>query len=273
MNSNHRGPLNLLVFLALVFPLSGMTRASAVTTDEVIRGSDGALVRVHRGDGCVGTTMDIDSGVVNDPTPGFVSSLVVDVDENCNVRISNQKSHVPATESQPTAGVSTGTSRANSVETSSADFESNTLYGNYIRSSQTLQDIASIDIAKWKWTHDRVWDDVAATRFKVAGEDGSNYVWWGQASTSLSWNHAVGAYYDGADTSFCSNCVANSYSHGTFHSDFLWCNFQPGQDFNLYTTLDSISGGGYDAHFSQSATCSGTHMATSKSTSVSPPPF
>lgn len=264
-----------LLAVAVAFPLGGLGRAGALAREEVIKGRDGASVRVSTGNGCAGKTMDIDSGEIADPTPGRASTLVVDVDANCNVRIAAQGTNVPVTPDEPgTPPGAVEVKPGRTAQSGSTGFEPATLYGNYIRSSQTLQDVVNIDIAKWKWTHDRLWDDYyAATRFKAAGEDGSNYVYWGRASTSVSWNHAVGAYYDGANTSWCSLCTAHSYSHGTFHSDFLWCNFQPGQDFNLRTTLDSKSGGGYDAHFSQSNVCSGTHMATSKSTSTAPPPF
>lgn len=58
--------------------------------------------------------------------------------------------------------------------------------------------------------------------------------------------------------------AAYANGHASFHSDFLWCNLQPGQNFTLYTTLKSVWQGSYDAFFTQSRVCSGTHMATAK---------
>src|SRR5687768_6438902 len=97
----------LAVGLAVVSVAPSAQAASAEQT-EVLPGDDGARVTLQRGNGCAGTTMSIDSGEVADPTPGLVSSLVVAVDERCNVRIVDQASRRPVgkgASSDPTNGV------------------------------------------------------------------------------------------------------------------------------------------------------------------------
>lgn len=95
-------------------------------------------------------------------------------------------------------------------------------------------------------------------------------VWYLRGSTSVSWNNPNGVFMDGYYGTPV-NPVAWSYSHGNFHSDFLWCNFQPGQNFTMSTDLDSTIGGGYGAFFRQNRACGGTHMATSNWVSTTPP--
>lgn len=137
-----------------------------------------------------------------------------------------------------------------------------TWYGNYIHSSQTMQDVVNIDIAKFRYDHDRVWNG-SQTYFKSC-------CGYARSSTSVSWNHPAGSpVFDGWDGAPVA--TAHGYAHGDFHSDFLWCNFQAGQNFRMNTTLDSFKTGGYDAHFGQNRACGGTHMATSKSANTNPP--
>jgi hypothetical protein len=189
------------------------------------------------------------------------------------VRIVDQASRRPVgkgASSDPTTGV------ADPAETAETDdgFEPNEVYGNYIRSSQTLQDIVNIDIAKLKFTHDRVWEDYYGgfVRFKAAGESWPYATWWLQGSTSVGWNHPHTPVKDWHDVTWIPP-YAGSAGHGDFHSDFLWCNLQPGQNFTLGTVLTAGANGAYNAAFGQSQVCSGTHMATSKYTSTTPPPF
>lgn len=128
-------------------------------------------------------------------------------------------------------------------------------FGNVVHGSQTLQDVVNIDIGKYRYGHDRNWN---------ACSNISKFIqWWMVDSTSTSWNHPNTPVSDGYDSAW-NTYAANGYGHGSFHSDFLWCNFQPGQNYNLYTNLVSYASGSYDAHFSQSRVCSGTHMATAK---------
>jgi hypothetical protein len=258
------------------FVVSPASAASDRT--EVTRGREGAEVRVHRGadGGCDGSSMDIVSGRVDDPAPGRATTVEVAVDDHCNVKITKQesKADTQGDERAPLSSVTISSDDKGapaSAEAASTTFEANAVYGNYIRGVQVLQDVVNIDIAKWKWTNDRVWDDVyGVTRFKATGECCN--VWWGQGTTSVSWNHAIAANYLGAQTAWTGG-TAFSHGRGDFHSDFLWCNFQPGQNFEMTTQLLSYPAGGYDVNFSQNAVCSGTHMSTTKSTSTSQPPF
>lgn len=266
---------------ALTFGTASPVHAGRDAREETIRGAAGAEVRVQRGSGggCAGTSMDIISGAVEDPTPGLVSTVVVAVDSSCKVRISQQRQRQrvardagPAESLDTTGKVEVMGSDAGG---SSTDFEANAIYGNYVRSSQTLQDVFNVDIAKWKWTHDRVWDTVTTkTRFKVPGTCSSSPTgcWWGQSSTSVTWNHPRSANFATADTAWKTG-TASSIGFGEFHSDFLWCNHQPGQNFRLTTEVKSWNPGGYDAKFTQSRTCSGTHMATSKWTATEHAPY
>lgn len=232
---------------------------------------------IARGDnGCSkDKRVEVRSGRVSDPTEDQVSTVVVSLDANCNPSITEWKTKQPvqntsstsATESQPAVAKSA------SDRTATNSFEPNTIWGNFVRSSQTLQDAVNIDIAKLKWTHDRVWDDSrGVTRFKDTNESAPNLTWWGQCSTSVSWNHVTSCWYTGADITW--GAFANSYAEGNFHTDWTWCNgTSEWQDLSLYTKLWSYAGGGYDVSFTQAAPCPGTHMATSKWTSTSPPPF
>lgn len=135
-----------------------------------------------------------------------------------------------------------------------------TVYGNIIQSSQTLQDVINIDIAKFRYGHDRVWNG-SQTRMKAS-------VRWAYGQTGVAWNHPVGAWFDLQETAWATE--ARGVAHGDFHSDFLWCNFQPGQNFSMKSTLTSRRDGGRKVDFTQSATCSGTHMATAHKTSTTP---
>lgn len=135
--------------------------------------------------------------------------------------------------------------------------------GNYIHSSQTMQDVVNIDIAKFEYSHDRVWYWLW-THFKGC----CGHI---RGSTSVPWNHPNGVLFDGYDGSW-RILWAWGFAHGRFHTDFLWCNI-PGQpqDFNLITVLVSLFTGSYAALFDQTKRCGGTHMSTRYWTSISPP--
>jgi hypothetical protein len=202
-----------------------------------------------------------------------VSTVVVSLDENCNPRITESKTRQPVQNAPSTSAVESqpAIARTASGPAGTNGFEANALYGNFVRSSQTLQDAVNIDIAKLKWTHDRVWDG-RVTRFKGTNENSPNLAWWGQCSTSVSWNHVTSCWYTGADTTWVA--FANSYAEGNFHTDWTWCNgTSEWQNLSLYTKLWSYADGGYDVRFTQAAPCPGTHMATRKWTSTSYPPF
>ncbi|MFA5564531.1 MAG: hypothetical protein WC184_01385 [Acidimicrobiia bacterium] len=273
----HKKRRLVVVAIAIVALTSTVSSVGAtensIKATETYLGDHGAEVHVERGNDCDGTSIEVISGRVDDPTPDLVSTVIVEIDERCGVTIVEQEVRAPlAPEISSVVRESVEvSSESSSIGENTSHFAPMALYGNYVRSSQTLQDILSIDIAKFKWTHDRQWDDVYnATRFKAASECCD--VYWGESSTSVAWNHPVGAYFDTADTTW-QPTIARSFAHGSFHSDFLWCNLQPGQNFTLSTELQSWAPGGYDAKFRQSQTCSGTHMATSKWTSITPPPY
>jgi len=143
-----------------------------------------------------------------------------------------------------------------------------TLYGNWIHSSQTMQDVVNIDIAKFQYHTDRVWD--GSNSWYKTGSGGSGPCvcpWWMRSSTSVTWNHPVGypyqSYHDTKPQTY-----ASSLAGGNFHSDFLWCNFQAGQNYTMENTHVSNYNGGYTAYFYQNRACSGTHMATRKWTNT-----
>lgn len=222
------------------------------------------------------------SGRISDPTEDQVSTVVVSLDDNCNPRMTEWKTRQPVQDTSSTSPVESqaATAKSASPPPATSGFEPNTIWGNFIRSPQTLQDVVNIDIAKLKWTHDRVWDDASGacpgacvTRFKNTNENNPNLAWWGQCSTSVNWNHVTGCWYTGADTNWVAG-LAKSHAEGRFHTDWTWCNgTSEWQNLALFTELKSFGDGGYNVSFTQAAPCPGTHMATSKWTTTSFPPF
>lgn len=131
---------------------------------------------------------------------------------------------------------------------------------NYIHSSQTLQDIINVDIAKHRLNTRRCW--TPTTTWMTA--------WTAHSYTSVSWNHVVGSprmlRFDTA-----RSATAIGQSSGTFHTDWAWCNANSGwQTIELRNTNTSKAGGGYSASFWQNASCPGTHMATASKANTSP---
>lgn len=124
-----------------------------------------------------------------------------------------------------------------------------------IHGSQTIQDIVNLDISRFRLARER-----AALSGQTKFTSTRYYHAW---DGNLAWNHVSGVYI-GPYTSSYTAFTASAYGNGRFHSDFLWCNLQPGQDFTMYTTLYSYGSGSYNVAFSQSRTCTGTHMATAK---------
>jgi hypothetical protein len=126
-----------------------------------------------------------------------------------------------------------------------------TVYGNWIHTSQTMQDLVRIDIAKFQYHTERKWDG-SSTWW---GGD-----WWARSSTGRRWNHPTGnpvRLYMGGRGS-----ATYTEAYGEFHSDFLWCNFQPGQNFRMTNRNTSYNDGRYTGHFYQNRACAGTVMAT-----------
>lgn len=218
-----------------------------------------ALVITNEGQ-CGKTAVEVraSSGVgFNDA--GVVHSMDYSIDGNCNVTVTRGAAtpQADATGLAPSPGLKEQETAVADGKTKTTGFASiAAIYGNVVHGSQTLQDIINIDIAKYRYGHDRVWDNAAYTYFKpIYG--------WMTASTSVAWNHPHTPVFDFFNSSW-TYYAANGYGHADFHSDFLWCNLQTGQNFTLSTRLVSYWQGSYDANFSQSKTCSGTHMATRK---------
>lgn len=196
------------------------------------------------------------SGRVSDPTEDQISTVVVSLDENCDPSITEWKTKQPVVNDSPGSTLESElvTARPASVSaTANNGFEPDTIWGNFIRSSQTLQDVFNVDIAKLKWTHDRQWNDAnGLTRFKTTNENTPNLSWWGACSTTVSWNHVTGCWYNGANTTWAG--VASSNAQGNFHTDWAWCNnTTQWQNLSLFTRLDSWPGGDYNAVFCASS--------------------
>jgi hypothetical protein len=187
--------------------------------------------------------------------------LTLAIDDDCGIREVRNRRDRSAFDSRPTPGVRVEAPQRG-VESELAVSAQSVLYGNWIYSSQTLMDAVWIDVGKFQWFNDRVWDG-SMTRFKGFGE------YYGSASTSKHWNHPNYAAVTRQDTSAGTQAVSTAY--GRFHSDWLWCNLQPGQNWTMTTTLTSYKDGGYDVRRTQSRTCSGTYMSTSSSTSTQRP--
>jgi len=128
--------------------------------------------------------------------------------------------------------------------------------GNWVHSSQTQLDVINIDIARFRYLRDRKWD--------------GGQTWWGNGwlagNTEKAWNHPVGVQHHWTQGPGISAATEGS---GDFHSDFLWCNLQEGQNFRLSTTMTTFKNGDRGASFRQSQNCFGTHMATAVKTSLS----
>lgn len=208
--------------------------------------SPGATAKQRASKACSGSTTQESERVLDQEA---VYSTEIFIDENCEVQTSTLVSRSNGRNPVRTEAGAAGGSQALLVN-----------YGNIIQSSQTLQDIINIDISKFRYGHDRVWN--GAQTYMKSG------VRWKTADAGPSWNHVTGSYFDLQETAWAAS--ARGIAHGDFHSDFLWCNLQPGQNFTLKTTLTSHSDGGRSVAFTQSQTCSGTHMATAHKTSVVP---
>ncbi len=133
-------------------------------------------------------------------------------------------------------------------------------YGNYIHSSQTVQDVVNIDVAKLRSHTDRNWN--------------GSCTWWKHlravSSTSMSWNHPykpgiVGAW-EGCGIFYIYSLAAPNY-----HSDWLWCNFGSGwQEMWLANWHYSWASGDWLTSFFQNVSCPGTHMSTASWTNTNP---
>jgi hypothetical protein len=128
-----------------------------------------------------------------------------------------------------------------------------TWVGNYIHTSQTVQDVINIDVAKYRLHTDRKWNGCGT----YIGDR------FGEGSTRMSWNHYTGdTYVSGSVCSLANPCGSAYYRRrGNFHTDFLWCNFTS-QNFSLYNRNTTYQDGAKAGQWTQSQVCPLTHMAT-----------
>lgn len=127
-------------------------------------------------------------------------------------------------------------------------------YGNYVHSSQTVQDIINIDIAKLQYHTDRNWNG-ACTWWQPDR--------WAGAYTGVWWNHPTNVWISEVLGIRCGSDWTRTGASATFHSDFLWCNFTASwQQMQLANWNYSNSVGGYGVYFWRNVGCPGTHAAT-----------
>lgn len=211
----------------------------------------GGTVTISGEGNCNSLSVTVNSPVTKDSNKAVQISY--SVDDSCNVEVHpgqfvNSPGSGEAVSGKPSRTQSEATVEA--ISTKIQDTPSTQALGNYIHSNQTVQDVINVDIATYRYHTDRHWDGYS-TWFDSD--------LWGEATASPSWNHAVDAVI-----SYIGDAGSSTYSdsYGVFHSDFLWCNLQPGQDFVLTNRNTSYNDGRYAGTYWQSELCSGTHMAT-----------
>ena len=179
-------------------------------------------------------------------SPSVDASIEYDITDDCHVS-GIEGTESPSTASAPSAQVDElGDEAASSC--------------NWIHSSQTVQDIINIDIAKHRLNSHRCWDDSSTWMTR----------WTATSSTSVSWNHPSGKPVElQFDTSPAE--TATMRTSASFHSDWLWCNFRSDwQEIELRNTNVSYDDGTYGVTFWLSRSCPGTHMATASKSNDNP---
>lgn len=195
--------------------------------------------------------------VVVTDTTRTASQVDYDVDTNCMV--TGIKGTLP---SPSTSAVSAIVSTTSAAVASASPSQTVAVRGvtaaaatscNYIHSSQTVQDLVNIDIAKLRLHSNRCWNGSSTWMVNDV---------WAESSTSVSWNHTSGApWFPRVD--WAAGTTATAVGSANFHSDWLWCNFTADwQVLSLTNTNVSNKDGTYTVSFSQSRACPGTHMAT-----------
>ncbi len=227
----------------------------------------GAIIAV-RGDGnCNDSRVYV--GIPGNDGDVLGAEITYTVDEKCNVTVlktetpsarelaqrvgaAKEGETLPMTK-QPAEAVSLLSPQSTDSTSSTA-----TVWGNYIHSSGTLQDIVFVDISRVRYHTDRKWDGSTS--------------WWGaawagqcNAGANTPWNHLVSCVaWDLSDHA----PTVETAAQGEFHSDWLWCNLQAGQNFAMINDHQSAWQGSFAAFFFQTKTCSGTHMTTQSWTST-----
>lgn len=195
--------------------------------------------------------------VVVTDTTRTASQVDYDVDTNCMV------TGIKGTLSSPsTSAVSAIVNTISTAVASASPSQTVAVRGvtataatscNYIHSSQTVQDVVNIDIAKLRLHSNRCWDGSSTWMVNDV---------WAEASTSVPWNHPSGTpWFPRVD--WGAGTTATAVGSANFHSDWLWCNFTADwQVLSLTNTNVSNKDGTYTVSFSQSRACPGTRMAT-----------
>ncbi|MDO4888174.1 MAG: hypothetical protein Q3979_05665 [Actinomycetaceae bacterium] len=186
-------------------------------------------------------------------------SVVVESDGDANVEyeISNA-CHVESVRAVDAFREPTGTlgdptrPPAHTVQTSGRASPTSGQQCDWVHSSQTVQDVANVDIAKHRLNTYRCWD----------GHETSMVKWTARSYTGVPWNHASGrpdiVLFD-SDW----GATASAQSSGKFHTDWVWCNVKSRwQGIELRNTHVSYPNGGYRVTFWQNGSCPGTHIAT-----------
>lgn len=180
---------------------------------------------------------------------GVTHELDYSVDKNCRVSILKPSPSGGNVAGSTTASSSSATAGSGPIVSPATSGGSNVIHG-----SQTLLDAVGITVARFQYSHDRTWDGYCCTYFA--------WDWWMAQTVSVSWNHNVGNPRSLGYNSGWTSGSAYGTGEADFHSDFLWCNFQAGQNFSEYDELQSNYNGSYYAYFWDSTLCSGLHHAT-----------
>lgn len=186
-----------------------------------------------------------------------VTEVVYDFDAKCNVTLrptklvdqtSFRKANGYGSTPAPLTRMATSTSEAGMLAAAAVN------YGNYVHSSQTVQDVIAIDIARLQYHTDRNWNYSCS--------------WWqpdrwAQSYSGVSWDHPETPTFGATGGTACNNAWTTTVASANFHSDWLWCNFTANwQKLSLTNTNYTRSDGTGGATWIQSRACPGTHMAT-----------
>lgn len=183
-----------------------------------------------------------------------------DIDARCRViKVTGTKTEAKSSSSETQVG-GEASSTAQPPASLSGPVAAAATSCNYIHSSQTLQDVVNIDIAKLRLHSNRCWNGSKTWMVNDV---------WARSSTSVSWNHPDGnPWFPRVDWN--QGTTATAIGSANFHSDWLWCNLTADwQVISLTNTNVSKANGSYSASFSQSRACPGTHMATASKVSSS----
>lgn len=194
--------------------------------------------------------------------PPEISGLITtsyDVNDACQVVNAQAVLSAPTVDDQPGLQ-STGLGRGAALAEAPPVPGSST---NYIHTSQTLQDVVNIDVAKLKTVTKRWWQPLAKVTWLVDNGYLDDRV---RASTSVRWNHPVSVtpgYFDFGCTNTKPCFQGTSVWGSHFHTDFTWCNrSSESQEMELWTQVYTYGDGYADAIFTQDVHCRGLHHAT-----------